>query len=442
MNLGKESETVEFKESTGELKEGVRSLVAMLNKSGQGTLYFGVKNNGDVIGQQSGERTLRDISQAISTNIEPAVIPTIEEISIPDSKLKAIKVMASGVDIPYSAYGSYLIRSADEDRKITRAALKAMFQGSGADLITEMKSPNQELSFEQFVSLLTAKGYHVTSLQSLTKSKGLVNSEGEYNLMSFILSDQSDVSIKVVRFSGLDKTSMAQRNEFGGKCLLVSLQQAMDYVESLNETNVVLGHGARRETPLFDNEAFEEAWKNACVHNSWADMVPPAVYVFSDRLEIVSYGGLPFGLKLEEFYKGFSRPINRALWSIFNSADYAEQTGHGVTTIVSRYGENAFEITDNFITVRIPFAFRPTWANVSEAGDLRKALNKTQIKLFEAIKENPNATSSELADATGISESTIKKNTAKLVKLGAIQRSGSRKKGYWIVKEGGTKDGI
>lgn len=116
----------------------------------------------------------------------------------------------------------------------------------------------------------------------------------------------------------------------------------MDYVELLNETNVLLGQGARKDTPLFDIGAFEEAWKNACVHNSWADMVPPAVYVFADRIEVVSYGGLPFGLKLEEFYKGYSRPINRSLWAIFNAADYAEQTGHGVPLPLLTYSATLF----------------------------------------------------------------------------------------------------
>lgn len=195
----------------------------MLNKNGQGTLYFGVKNNGEAVGQQSSDRTLRDISQAIAFNIEPAIIPTIEEISIPDSKLKVIKVTAAGGDIPYSAYGSYLIRSADEDRKVTRSALKSMFQGSGADLIVEISSPNQDLTFDQFISLMTAKGYHVSSFGSFAKSKGLFTAGGKFNLMSFLLSDQSDVSIKVVRLFGVDKTAMAQRNEFGGKCLLISL---------------------------------------------------------------------------------------------------------------------------------------------------------------------------------------------------------------------------
>lgn len=62
MNIGVETEQIEFKKTTEELKEGIISLTSMLNKSGTGTLYFGVRNGGEVIGQQIGDNTLRDIS--------------------------------------------------------------------------------------------------------------------------------------------------------------------------------------------------------------------------------------------------------------------------------------------------------------------------------------------------------------------------------------------
>lgn len=50
MNLGPETEQVEHKKSTSELKAGVASIASILNKHGAGTLYFGTLNNGDVVG--------------------------------------------------------------------------------------------------------------------------------------------------------------------------------------------------------------------------------------------------------------------------------------------------------------------------------------------------------------------------------------------------------
>lgn len=435
LDFGKESETVEFKESTGELKEGIKSIASMLNKNKRAILYFGITNKGKVIGQEANDKTLRDISQAISFNVEPAIIPTITALDGPSENLKVIKVEATGSDIPYSAYGQYLIRSADEDKKITREALRKMFTGAGFDFISEIESTRQDLTFEKFASILVSKGYHVLSTSSLVKAKGLKNTEGKYNIMAFILSDQSNISIKVVRFAGVDKTSMAQRTEFGNQCLLLALQQAMDYVEALNETNVDLEKkSGKRDLYLFDTESFQEAWKNACVHNFWMDMIPPAIYIYSDRLEIVSYGGLPYGLTLDEFYEGTSHPINKALWMIFNSAEYAEQTGHGVPTILSKYGKRAFKISDNYLTVTIPFAFKPTWAFVGEKQSESLVLSYGQKAILEALKRNPKMTGDELAKATSFSVSTIKKSMVKLQEMGLIKRAGSKRYGYWILK--------
>ena len=41
MNLGMETETIEYKKSTGEMREGMESIASILNKHGHGTLYFG-----------------------------------------------------------------------------------------------------------------------------------------------------------------------------------------------------------------------------------------------------------------------------------------------------------------------------------------------------------------------------------------------------------------
>ena len=72
MNIGRETETIEFKKTTSETKEGIISISSILNKHGKGTLYVGVKDNGDVVGQDIGKDTLRFLSRDIARNINPA----------------------------------------------------------------------------------------------------------------------------------------------------------------------------------------------------------------------------------------------------------------------------------------------------------------------------------------------------------------------------------
>ena len=44
-----------------------------------GDLYFCVKNNGDVIGQDISDSTLCDVNPAVRANIKPAICPVKEE---------------------------------------------------------------------------------------------------------------------------------------------------------------------------------------------------------------------------------------------------------------------------------------------------------------------------------------------------------------------------
>lgn len=58
-----ETETVELKKSTSELKEAVISIVAMRNKHQRGEVIFGIRNDGAVVGQQVSDKTIRDVQQ-------------------------------------------------------------------------------------------------------------------------------------------------------------------------------------------------------------------------------------------------------------------------------------------------------------------------------------------------------------------------------------------
>ena len=114
MNLGRETELVEFKKSTGEHREAMESIASMLNKHGRGTLYFGVLNNGDVVGQTVADKTLRDIAQEIAVKVRPIIHPEITRLE--DGEGRAyIRVEFEGDDAPYACDGRYRIRTADSD---------------------------------------------------------------------------------------------------------------------------------------------------------------------------------------------------------------------------------------------------------------------------------------------------------------------------------------
>ena len=80
MNLGTENERQEFKLGLGQLDKGLKSLAAMLNRHEEGTVFFGVDDNGEVRGIDVGKKTLLDIRNRIADLIEPKVICDIQEL--------------------------------------------------------------------------------------------------------------------------------------------------------------------------------------------------------------------------------------------------------------------------------------------------------------------------------------------------------------------------
>ena len=125
MNLGRENEQTEFKKTTSEMKEAMDSICAILNKHGSGVLYFGVRPDGEVLGQDVEESTLRRVSQAIGNAIAPPIRPTITRKTSDDGR-SYVEVRFSGDEAPYSSNGRFRIRVADEDLLMSPAEVRAM----------------------------------------------------------------------------------------------------------------------------------------------------------------------------------------------------------------------------------------------------------------------------------------------------------------------------
>ena len=99
MNLGTENETLEFKKSISELKEGIISLSSMLNKSGYGILYFGVKNDGLVHISELSEKFVKNPMDVVSVGD----IVKVRVIKIDLEKKKVSLSDSVTFTLPYTA---------------------------------------------------------------------------------------------------------------------------------------------------------------------------------------------------------------------------------------------------------------------------------------------------------------------------------------------------
>lgn len=461
MNIGKENEYIEFKESLTELEAGVKSISSMLNRGNDATVYFGVKNNGDIKGLLVGDGTLNKIKDKIKVKIKPNILPEIKFISTENNK-DYIEVKASGHNIPYTFDGRYYIRNGASDEQIDRDFLIKIVQSQIDDRMKETKSPEQNLTFNYLKNSMINQGIHITSDDSLYDSYSLKNKNGKYNITAFLLSDQNTYALRAIRFEGIDKSNMLDKKEFNNQSILKSIDELINYIELYNTKKVDLSHAVRKEIDLFDSDCLREAVVNSVVHNDWNFGFAPTVFIYEDRLEISSYGSLPYKLSKESFFAGKSMPMNKGLFTICLVLKIVEQSGHGVPIIVEKYGKEAYDFTSDSIvvTLKFPFKFRGVVNNSErnltpkknpketpkknpEEKPKRKTPKKNskektqrkqiEIDIIKLIEENPSITANEITEKLNSTIDSVRHYINKLKNQKVIKHEGSTKAGKWVV---------
>ena len=114
-----EGPTLEFKKSTGELKEGLQTLCAFLNGSG-GTVIFGVGPKENLEGQQVSDKTLCEITQALD-RFEPPVSIHPQRVKIGKEKeALLLHVEGNSDSIPFTYDGRAYERVSSSTRKMPK----------------------------------------------------------------------------------------------------------------------------------------------------------------------------------------------------------------------------------------------------------------------------------------------------------------------------------
>lgn len=99
-----ESETMEFKVTTGTRREATMTVCAFLNQSG-GQVLFGVTQTRAIVGQQVSERTIEELSAELR-QIDPPAFPTVERVLVDGGREVIVVGTIQGASRPYSYRGT------------------------------------------------------------------------------------------------------------------------------------------------------------------------------------------------------------------------------------------------------------------------------------------------------------------------------------------------
>jgi len=435
-----ESNKIEFKAKYTD--QIVKEIVAFINSDG-GKIYIGINDDGSACGAQKIDETLRNISDVITTQIEPNAIDIVRtELEIYDGLPVIVINVKKGISPLYciKKYGfsssGCLIRIGSSCREMSESQINERYKLRffNDDLIVSSPTNLKSLSFFTLKNSYLEMGYKLNDDTFETNLK-LVNNNGEYNIMAELLSDNNRYSLIFVKFNGLNKASISQRSDYGDKSIIFGYKQLMNRIASENICISNTTVRPRVDTYLFDYDSVNEAIVNAIVHNDWS-ITEPQVSFFKDRIEILSHGGLPHTLSVDEFYRGISKPRNIRLMRIFSDLDIVDHTGHGVPIIVERYGREAFDINDNHIIVTIPFnkeVMNSINVGLNVGLNVDVNINIIERKIIELVLNDPTLTAEKISIIIGKTKRTAERYLKALQEKGYIERSGSDKTGYWKI---------
>ena len=184
--------------------------------------------------------------------------------------------------------------------------------------------------------------------------------------------------------------------------LHIQLRDALDYLNNFSTTMVrkVPNQATAHRTVAFPYEAMEEALVNAVYHRSYEGVQEPVkVYLYPDRLEIISYPGPVPGIEMKHFQPGSIIPPvpyrNRRIGEFLKDLDLAEARGTGIPKIRRKMTENGspepiFDFDDARTYFRVTLPAHPQYivihalresAHLWAVGERHRAISNLESSL-------------------------------------------------------------
>ena len=460
-----ESEKVEFKESTAELKQALEDICALAN-SGAGTLYFGISDDGKVKGQDVSDKTIRRVSTSILSSIEPRLYPDIFEQRIDDKAVLVVDVK-NGSDRPYFYKGKAYKRVGTSNAWLSRYEVeKALYERDNPSyryektIIKNYEGGLDSKAMDWFLEKARGERNHPVGKDDKQQdilSKLKLATRGELNLAGLLCFGediQNYIPQAVVKCGIFEGTTKAGGPRLGsevyGTNIFKQIESVQDFfIKNFRKRYEVSPATWQREYeyewPLL---AIREAVANAIAHRDYTISSSISIAVFDDRVEIWSPGKLPEGITIEKLKKRHDSVLrNPAIAGMLYSTRYIEAWGTGIETMNRLLREADLpaplyeEIGSSFVVTFMrgvqesKDVLKDTLAEYMPefAEDVRIKCGSNAEKIFQVIRRNNFVKTIEIARKIGISQRTVDNAIARLKKAKFLKREGSPKDGYWRV---------
>ncbi len=325
-----------------------------------GVIVFGVTDTGKPVGVENPETARLRIENAIHDGLDPAPYVEIESVRL-ESKTILLTKVYKGDHTPYLYKQKAYKRADTSSVAVDRHAYEELILQGRNTSFEELVAAEQALEFKDLEQKLKREiGIRTLSEDLLITLR--LKPAGKYNHAAVLLSDENpmeNAKVQLIAYNDNTVLSIKDRQVLEKMSLVKQYDECMNfYRKHLNIREIIEGPYRKtiEDIPLV---AYREAIANLIVHRNYGRREEARVEIFSDRVEILSPGGLPIGISKEEYIEGrVSVARNQIIADVFYRLKIIEKLATGIRRIRELYRDAmekpAFHVSENSILVLLP----------------------------------------------------------------------------------------
>jgi len=459
-----ESETLELKRSTAELRRAGETLCGFLNGSG-GTVLIGVSPHGKLVGQQVSDSTLREVA-AMLGRFEPQAAIELERVELDDSMtIMALRAPSSREHAPFTFEGrayhrvgsttSVMPQEEYQRLLLDRAHSRHRWENQPAyrvrldDLDHEEILRTRQAAIEQRrISAGTRMDVGDILDRLGLRIDGELTQAAQMLYGTRFLPDYPQGLLKLGRFRGTTITGDILDNKQEHLHAFAMVREAVAWLDRILPLAAHFPKGSifRQDRQPVPAEALREVILNAVIHRDFSRASSyVAVAVFDDRIEVHSVGGFPTGINAE-MLSGEHPSIlrNPLIAGAFHRTGAVEVWGRGTNRVIDAcrkqgiwppaFSEQAGVVTVTFraeVRPGMKIQSDPNQAGTSSASNVE--LTVRQREILKVLEQKPAMALRELGAAmeNPPSDRRLREELLQLKRLGLVDQSGHGRGSVW-----------
>ena len=258
-------------------------------------------------------------------------------------------------------------------------------------------SYEHDLMFKAFSRVLEDNELKLTA--RMMNTFGMKSRSGEYTNLAFLLSDQSDIVVKLAEYDS--EMNFRIKKSFKGSLVKI-LSDVEEQTERLNDVKVIIDGNSfkRKETKSYPGASIREMVLNAFCHANYFIHSNIKIEFFPDKAKITSPGGI-FNATMDDIMNGVQTYRNPRLVNVFDKLHLIENFGTGIPRTLQSYEgyevKPEFKASENFFIMTLP--------NVNCIQN--ESINDLGLEILRLIKENPGINAPSITSLLSVKDHSV-----------------------------------